>query len=102
VFIQTAMPRGGDVQSVVSAPPAINQQEGSPFSWMACGIGFHQVQDEMREWVLLDTASTVSMFCNADMVSNIRKEPRELQVQTNEAIFKSNMKADLPWCKSLV
>jgi hypothetical protein len=27
-FIQTAMARGGDVQSVVSAPPAINQQEG--------------------------------------------------------------------------
>jgi hypothetical protein len=50
-FIQVAMARGGDVQSVVSAP-----------LWMACGIGFHQVQDEMREWVLLDTASTVSVF----------------------------------------
>jgi hypothetical protein len=48
---------------------------------------------------LLDTASTVSVFCNTDLVTNIRKAPRELRVQMNAGIFKANMKANLPWCK---
>jgi hypothetical protein len=41
VFIQTAVTRGGDLQSMVSAPPAISQEEPPPFGgdsmWKSSG-----------------------------------------------------------------
>jgi hypothetical protein len=97
-FIQTAVARGGDAQSVISAPAALTQEENPSFGWMACGIVMHQVQSEMKDWVLLDTASTVSVFCNKEMVKQIRDAPRVLQVQTNAGVFTADKKANLPWC----
>jgi hypothetical protein len=49
-FIQSSVSGRGDSQSVVSAPPALNQEQ-HPFGWMACSITLSQMEDSMREWV---------------------------------------------------
>jgi hypothetical protein len=94
-FIQTAVQARGD-QSVVSSPPALNQ-DAPPFGWMACNILLNQFESSMKDWVLIDTASTVNVFCNKNLIVNIR--PSEtLHVQTNAGQFSTSYKADLPWC----
>jgi hypothetical protein len=51
----------------------------------------------MKDWVLIDTDSTVNVFCNKSLIVNIR--PAEtLHVQTNAGQFSTSYKADLPWC----
>jgi hypothetical protein len=36
-----------------------------PFGWMAMNIQMQLLNNEMKNWVLLDTGSTVHIFCNA-------------------------------------
>jgi hypothetical protein len=96
-FIKTAVARGGDLQSVVSAPLAISQEDTPLFGWMACRILLHQVQDQMKDRAVLDTASTVSVFCNEKMLVNIRQAQNKLQVHTNAGVLKADMKSNLPW-----
>jgi hypothetical protein len=65
-FIQSAVSARADGQSVASAPPATSQEQ-NPFGWMACSIALGQIDESMREWVLINTASTVNVFCNKEM-----------------------------------
>ena len=47
-------------------------------------------------WVLLDSQSTVSVFCNANYLSNIRRSPQPLLVYTNGGTQESSMIGDVP------
>jgi hypothetical protein len=80
-------------QSVVSPPAAANQEQ-NPFGWMACSIALGQLNDSMRDWVLIDTAS---VFCNRELVRNVQKAV-PLTVHTNAGTFTVQEKATLPWC----
>lgn len=75
------------------------------FDWMSLHVNL-SLQDRtlegMKEWVLLDTGSTVSVFCNAKFVENIRQASETLEVHTNAGTFKSNQVADLPWHNEIV
>ena len=44
---------------------------------------FAQTSADMRNWILLDNESTVDLFCNRDMVSNIRDAGQTLVLATN-------------------
>jgi hypothetical protein len=48
------------------------------------------------KWILLDSQSTISVFKNADMLSNIRRSPYVLRALTNGGYQDSNMVGDFP------
>jgi hypothetical protein len=72
-------------------------QEQHPFGWMACSIVMGKIENTMKEWVLINTASTVNVFCNKEFVRDIRKAT-PLVVHTNAGTFTVREKAKLPWC----
>ena len=52
---------------------------------------------EMRDWILLDNQSSVSVFCNRDLVQNIRKSnDGDMDLSTNGGVLVTKQKADLP------
>jgi hypothetical protein len=48
-----------------------------------------------QSWVLLDSQSTVSVFCNKDFLSNIRQSPQSLKVYTNGGTQTSSLVGDV-------
>jgi hypothetical protein len=47
-------------------------------------------------WILLDSQSTISKFCNPNMLTNIRTSPRALHALTNGVRLDSTMVGDFP------
>jgi hypothetical protein len=64
---------------------------------MACSITLGQMEESMREWVLIDTASTVNVFCNREFVREVKKM-KPVMVHTNAGPFTVQEKAKLAWC----
>ena len=46
-------------------------------------------------WVLLDSQSTVDVFCNSELLTNIRKIPETLTVHCNAGVMTTNLVGDL-------
>jgi hypothetical protein len=50
-----------------------NSYENKPTpGWSGAHVQFYQAQD-MKKWILLDNGSTVNLFCNPNMVSDIKE-----------------------------
>ena len=49
----------------------------------------------MREWILLDNCSTVNMFCNRRLLSNIRTVMGKMTASTNAGKFSTKQQGDL-------
>eukprot|EP00957_Ditylum_brightwellii_P002964 226830-Ditylum_brightwellii.AAC.1 len=47
-------------------------------------------------WVLLDSQSTINVFCNASLLVNIRKAKRTLDIYSMTSKSTTNMISDLP------
>ena len=63
-------------------------------------LQFHQYADEMCDWILLDNQSSVTVFCNKDMVNNIHESKESMHLATNGGTLITTKEADLPhWGK---
>ena len=72
---------------------------GSQTGWAGTHIDlqFHQFTDEMRDWILLDNQSSVTIFCNKDMVNNVRESEngQSMYLATNGGTLVTTKKATL-------
>lgn len=77
--------------------PAVQQAMTADIDWMAINIGLAQLHHDMKNSILLDTGSTVNVFCNEKFVKDIKDAPKHLEVHTNAGSFIAKQIAKLPW-----
>jgi hypothetical protein len=86
--------------SVPAGSAAPSSSSSSTVGWAGAHIevNFQQFNpNEMREWILLDNQSSVTVFCNPNLVQNIRKSNEgDMYLSTNGGILVTTKKADLP------
>ena len=60
-------------------------------------FSFYQANGEIpKTWVLLDSQSTVDIFCNPHLLKNIRRTPERMRVHCNAGSRLTNLIGDLP------
>lgn len=67
------------------------------------GSAHHQGAQVSKSWILLDNQSTLDTFCNDELLKNIRKTNKMMNVKCNAGVTRTNMVGDLPgygavWC----
>lgn len=106
-YMQAAKPAATGGQSVAagdsgqastapsSIPSHVDQQWYTTQTQM-CMQFFQPRNLNMHEAVLLDSQSSVDLFCNPRMVTNIRKSSHPMKLSTNAGVCTVDMVADIP------
>ena len=68
-------------------------KESNQISYTQWNFAHISESDDMRNKILLDSQSTVSLFCNPNLVSNIRETNETLILRTNAGRLRTNLKA---------
>ena len=74
-------------------------QATSPFQWMAVqltGVVMSQVQDIMKDWILLDVQSLADVFCNPAFITDIHNVGEIFSLTMNAGTLKTSSKAKVP------
>ena len=85
-------------QTTPTAPTNTQQtaQQQSNTGWAGVHHQLYQAED-MKNWILLDNESTTTIFCNPNLVHDIRNTINEsLDLVTNAGILRTNQKATVP------
>ncbi len=83
----------------VAGNNAEEQKAPSSTAWSGAqieAIQLFQSKWDTRDWILLDTGSTTTIFCNEKLVTDIREVDDQINVSTNGGMMTSNLKANLP------
>ena len=59
-------------------------------------MSHHQEVEKKTKEVALDSVTTKSLFCNKELVSNIRKGKNDVEIETNAGTGIVNQTADEP------
>ena len=90
-----------DVSQVTEAPSAAstrtyNTQRRAWSGVQVCLHGRAEAAEQMREEITLDNGSTCNIFCNEELVDNVRQSDHPLRLNTNAGSLTCNEVADLP------
>ena len=102
-----------DWSSVVGTTPAPNgtnsqgtvSQEAKRPSWQGLQVhksgtihthSYVQTNKHMYDWILLNTCSSIDLFCNQFFVHNMHQVNTTLSHATNAGMMMTNLKAELP------
>jgi hypothetical protein len=56
----------------------------------------HQGAEVSKTWILLDNQSTVDVFCNSDLLKNVCKVNKIINIKCNAGVTRTDMVGDLP------
>ena len=60
------------------------------------GMTFHQEEEVLpKSWILLDDQSTVDVFCNRRLLTNVRENDKVMNIQCNAGVTRTNMVGEL-------
>ena len=61
------------------------------------GVQFQQYEEpsEMKNWILLDTGSSTDIFCDRQLLKDVKHQPVGLTLHTNGGTLKSNQAGEL-------
>ena len=91
----------GQIPATDMTQPSVNDgngnQRGVP-AWQGTHIQFAEtsIWREMKDWILLDSQLSATVFCNSAYVKDICKAKSPLQLATNGGLLTVNHCADLP------
>ena len=57
---------------------------------------YAQTNNHIYDWILLDTCSSIDLFCNQLFVCNVHRVNTTLSLTTNAGVMMINLKAELP------
>ena len=60
------------------------------------GVAFSQAHKHIKDWILLDSQSSVDFFCNEKLVNDIKPGDETLLLSTNAGTKRTNIKAQVP------
>ena len=85
-------------QTSTQRSPSTAEATANQAGWAGAHVELQFYQaSEMRDWILLDNQSSVTIFCNPNMVRNIRPSGSGvMQLATNGGSLVTSQKADLP------
>ena len=78
-----------------SSTDDVSETESATEGWSGAQIHCYNA-DEMKDYIILDNGSTVSIFCNPDLVENIRSTKETLKLSTNGGDIFTNWRATVP------
>jgi Reverse transcriptase (RNA-dependent DNA polymerase) len=59
-------------------------------------IVMYQGNNIKKDWIILDNGSTVDIFCNKQLLKNVRETSDSVRVRCNAGVTVTNMKGELP------
>ena len=73
--------------------PTVHFQFVNATNGIACQIGNNGKLP--INWILLDNQSTVDVFCNGDLLTNIREDSKSMDIHCNAGVVSTNLIGDL-------
>ncbi len=81
---------------VASTITPSSQTTREPFNWMGTQYSAAQTRADMKDWILLDNQSSVDLFLNPGLVTNINNASETLVLATNAGDLTTNQQATVP------
>ena len=74
------------------------QEDNKKTEWSRTNImnKKRKATEHMKDWIILDNGSTMSLFTNPSLVEKIRESKNTLELHTNTGCKRNKMEADVP------